>query len=1014
MPSGLTFRTITFGLSLFIFCFALPAVGGGDLHFERLPLSGEIANKNDNLSAVRATVKDKYGFIWFGGENGLARYDGQKLVIYQADATNPRSISANFIWALVIDHDGVMWVGTGRGLNRYNPETDDFDRFMAESDQLGNSHYIINNNINALAVDQDNNLIIGTANGLSIFNPLRTTFQNYLYLRKNSGLSKSFIRDVYVDSKNRIWVGSSTDGLSLFDLKTGKTIYFLHDPDKPDSLIDNDVSAIVEDHLGRLWVGTYGRGISRMNVDEKTFTHYIYDAKNPHSLGGNNIAYIHEDSRQQLWVAVDHGGLSLYQPATDSFTRYRYSPYNLNSLSSDYPRHIYEDEQGNLWIGMFPTGVTFLDRSAAVFSNYFHKPDDQNSLSNNGILAFMEDSDGMLWIGTENGLNTFDRTTGKFKHYFADNNSKNPSQSFGPVLTIEEDAQGNLWLGTWSSGLYRLNKKTGDVRHYAPDETDPRSISNEFVWKVLRDKNDTLWIATEIGGINRYEPATDSFVHYMASPGKPDGLISNQVWTLMEDKRGDIWVATLEGLDRLDKKTGKFTHYLHNPQQKGSISSNQIISLFEDSRGYIWVGTRDAGVNRFDPQTKTFKTLDIRDGLPSSTASSIIEDNNGYIWITTVNGIARIDPETFAIKTYNRTHGLVSNNFNRDATFKDAQGKLYVGSIGGFSVFDPNNMLSESAPPKIAITDFRIFNQTVPIGGENAILHQSILDTKKLTLNYRHLMFAFDVAALDYRSPTNHEYAYKLEGFDKDWIHIGNQRTATYTNIEAGRYTFRVKAANKDGVWNNDGIAIDIEIVPPLWQTWWAYFGYVLLLLVAFYMVAKYRDLRTATNIYRALSATDQLTGIANRTGLLQVIDDVFMGRKIQASLGLLVIDIDHFKLINDTRGHDSGDKVLREFAGLIANHIRAEDKFARWGGEEFVLLCFHVDQRGLLTLAEKLRNVVVQHVFEKDTSPLTLTVSIGVACVKPEEDFESAFKRADIALYEAKATTRNRVVVAE
>ena len=1011
MPSGMAFRYIVYcTLSALLFG-ALPALGSGDLHFERLPLSGEIANKNDNLSAVRATVKDKYGFIWFGGENGLARYDGQKLVIYQADPSNPRSISANFIWAMVIDKQGVMWIGTGRGLNRYNPETDDFDRFMAAPDELGNNHHLINNNINALAVDRDNNLIIGTANGISVFNPDRTAFQNYLYLRKNSGMSKSFIRDLFVDSRNRIWVGSSTDGLSLFDAKTGSATYFLHDPDNPHSLVDNDVSAIEEDYFGRLWVGTYGRGVSRMNEDGKTFTSYLHDPANPDSLSGNNIAFIHEDNQRKLWIAVDHGGLSLYQPETDSFARYRHSPYNINSLSSDYPRHIFEDEQGNLWIGMFPTGVTFLDRSASVFTNYFHKPDDPNSLSNNGILSFMEDSEGVLWIGTENGLNTFDRTSGNFKRYYKDKQSANPSRSFGPVLTIEEDKQGNLWIGTWSDGMYRLNKKTGEVRQYLPDENDPHSLSNEFVWKVLEDKDGVLWIATEIGGINRYVPETDSFVHYTASPGKPDALISNQVWTLLEDKRGDIWVATLEGLDKLDKKTGKFTHYLHNPEQPDGISSNQIISLFEDSRGYLWVGTRDAGVNRFDPATEKFMTLDVRNGLPSSTASSIIEDNNGFIWITTVNGIARIDPDNFSIKAYNRSHGLVSNNFNRDATFKDVLGKLYVGSIGGFSVFDPDYMSADSSPPRVVLTDFRIFNQSIPIGGE--VLEKSILETKKISIGYQDLMFAFDFAALDYRSPSNHEYAYMLEGFDRDWIHIGNQRTATYTNIEAGHYVFKVKAANKDGIWNEKGINLEINIVPPFWQTWWAYLCYLIILVLAFFLAIRYRDMRTTSNIYRVLSITDQLTGITNRAGFLDTIRPVFT-KKIQGNIGLLVIDLDHFKTINDTRGHDVGDRVLQEFSTLILNHIRTGDKFARWGGEEFVLLCFQAEQRGLVTLAEKLRSVVANHVFENNTEPLMVTASIGVAWVKPNESFESAFKRADIALYEAKATTRNRVVIAE
>lgn len=1014
MPSGIPFRPIVCCFLSSLLFWALPVRASGDLHFERLLLSGEVASKNDNLSAVRATVKDRYGFIWFGGENGLARYDGQKLVIYRADPNNPRSLSADFIWSIVIDKNGIMWIGTGRGLNRYNPETDDFDRFMEASGEPGNSRSLINNHIQTMVVDKDNNLVIGTSDGLSVLNPARTSFQNYRYVRPNSGASKSFIREVYVDSHDRIWIGSSTDGLSLFDLKTGKATYFLNDPNQSSSLIDNDVRAIDEDHLGRLWVGSYGHGLSRMNEDGKTFTRYRHDPADPGSLSGDNVTDIHEDSSGKIWIAIDHGGLCVYQPGTDSFTRYRYSPYDINSLSSDQPRHIFEDEQGNLWIGMFPTGVTFLDRSLSVFTNYSHKPDDPNSLDNNGILSFKEDSDGVLWIGTENGLNAFDRTTGKFKRYYKDSQAAKPSQSFGPVLTIEEDAQGDLWLGTWSGGLYRLNKKTGQVRHYFPDKNKPQSLSNEFVWKVLRDKDGVLWLATETGGINRYVPETDSFVHYMAAPDKPDALISNQVWTMREDRRGDIWVATLEGLDRLDKKTGKFIHYLHHPEQPDSISSNQIISLFEDSQGYLWTGTRDAGVNRFDPATGKFITLDVRNGLPSSTVSSIIEDNHGFIWVTTVNGIARIDSRTYAVTVYNRTHGLVSNNFNRDATFKDAQGKLYMGSIGGFSVFDPDHMATESAPPRIAVTDFRIFNQSVPIGGKNKILDKSILVTKKISLDHQHLMFAFDFAALDYRSPSDHQYAYMLEGFDRDWIHIGNQRTATYTNIGAGHYVFKVKAANRDGVWNEDGTSMEIDILPPWWKTGWAYLSYAVIVGLGVFIAFKYRDLRTASNIYRTLSHTDQLTGISNRAGLMDSMKALFADKVVRTNVGVLLMDLDHFKVINDTRGHDAGDRVLKEFSALIRSHIRVEDKFARWGGEEFLLLCVQSEQRGLEALAEKLRTAVMQHVFDKDTEPLSVTVSIGVVLANSDESFESVFKRADLALYEAKKTTRNRVVMAE
>ncbi len=1009
MRARLAFRkkvAVILWLALFV---SLPAASYGNLRFEHLALTGKVADRNDNLSAIRATVKDNRGFMWFGGENGLGRYDSQDLVIYQTDLANPKSISANFIWALTIDHDGVLWIGTGRGLNRYNKNTDDFDRFMADT---AVKNRIPNNNINALAVDQDNSLLIGTANGLSILNPQRTHFQNF-YPHPDGDISSSqnLIRDIFIDKQNRIWVGTSKNGLNLFDRKTGKFFSYLNNPNDPTSISSNDVSAIVEDAKGQLWAGTYGQGLNRMHADGKTFTRYKQNPTDPTSLANNNIPHLLKDTQNNLWIATDHGGLNLYLPETDSFQHFTHNGYDPNSLSSNSPRHIYEDDEGNLWIGMFPTGVAFLDHSTTVFTNYFHKPDVKSSLSNGGLLCFLEDSEGILWIGTENGLNAFDREKNIFTRYFTDENNTQ-GLKLGAVLTIEEDEYGDLWVGTWSGGLHRFSKKTGRIKSYLPTENNATSLSDAFVWKIHRDKDNTLWLATENGGINKYNRATDNFTHYLADRENPDAIISNQVWTIMEDRQEFIWVATLEGLDRFDKTSEKFTHFLHDPNDPNTINSNQIISLFEDSRGKIWIGTRDAGVNIYDPLTNKFSALNVKDGLPSATISSIIEDNMGNIWVTTVNGIVRIEPNTFAIKAFNKAHGLVSNNFNRDATFKDQLGELYVGSIGGFSVFNPKNIIQASPPPPVVFTKFRILNQTVQVNGADGLLQQSITETKKLWLSYKQTMFSFDFAALSYRSPESNKYAYMLEGFDADWHHIGNQRTATYTNISPGHYTFKAKAANKEGVWNDEGTAIAINITPPLWQTWWAYCSYIIVFIGIMYLINNYKNMSIKTNIYRILAATDPLTGVYNRAGLAQAANELFMHRGARANVCLLIFDIDYFKNINDVYGHDVGDQVLKDFTSLVVGNIRTGDTFGRWGGEEFVLLCANTTHDGVLFLAEKIRDIIANNAFQHKHISLNLTVSIGIAYAIHEESFETLFKRADLALYEAKESGRNRVII--
>ncbi len=996
-----------------VFCFlcllALPPRpdAAPNVQFQRFPVVGDGV---DNISAVRAIAQDHRGFIWLGGENGLARYDGREFVLYQTDPDDPHSLSGNYIWSMITDRDGVLWIGTWQGLNRYDPRTDRFERWLKDP---ADEHSISNSDILSLAVDHDNYLIVGTSDGLNILNPERTRVQRYYPTsEKSPTVGENMIQAVYVDSHNRIWLGSN-NGLHRLDRDTGEFTVYLHDPAEPGSLIDNDVYAIAEDQLGRFWVGTQNRGLSRLDPEDNTFTHYRHDPDDATSLPSDQVAALLLDDRNNLWVALDRGGLSLYADESDSFHNFLHHPHDTNSIGSNHPRALFTDDQGDLWVGMFPGGFNYVDTSASVFTNFFHKPDDDNSLRDNGILRFFEDSDGLLWIGTEYGLNAFDRAANRFTRYAATPDEHRGPQ-FGAVLSITEDANGELWVGTWSGGLYRFNKQTGAFFNYFPDAADPHSINSEYIWGVLRDHNDTIWVATGTGGLNRYHPDTDSFSHYTVDPGNANSMISNRVWNAILDSRGDLWLGTLGGLTHFAVATETFTHYTHNPSDPTSISSNHVVSLHEDSRGWIWAGTRDAGLNILDREHNRFRTLTVREGLPSNSISSIIEDDQGNIWITAVNGIAHIDTATFTVAHYNEIHGLASQNYNRDATFRDDRGRLYVGGTNGFSVFDPAELASSSVAPPVAITDFRLFNRSVVPGDPDGLLDAAITETRELTLSYRHTMMSFDFAALSFRSPDRHQYAYMLEGFDQHWNEIGNNRTAVYTNIAPGRYVFRVRAANRDGVWNEDGAAIAITITPPWWRTWWAYLSYAVLFGALVYIANAYNTLRVRSEMYRTLSATDVLTGVSNRAAISEIARAPFLSTQIQRGMGLLVMDLDHFKEINDRLGHDIGDQILKEFATLVANRVRAGDRFARWGGEEFVLLSFAIGRRGLETLAEKLRTLVANHTFDQSHEPVRMTISIGVASAEPGDDFDKLFRRADQALYKAKAGGRNRVCIAE
>lgn len=989
----------------------LPLTCFADLRFDFLPIVAKVNNKDYSIGAVRDIVKDHRGFIWIGGENGLARFDGQRVLVYNYDFDDDKSISSNFIWGLAIDQDNVLWVATTNGLNRYNHIYDNFDRFSTSSPEPLN---ISDNNINALGVSESNHLFIGTSNGLSVFNPERDKItHHYIYKNGYHSTNANFIQTIEVDKNQNIWIGTRNRGVKRFDLATG-SFHKLEVIDKFVDLESGHISAIETNiHDGSLWLGTYNNGVYVLK--DEYIEHYTYQAEAPQTIGSNVITDIYTDTAGVVWIAADHGGINRFNAQTKSFERFKHNPYDKHSLGSNSPFTIHEDDQGNIWVGLFPFGVSFLNHSATLFTNHQHKPDDETSLSNSSILSFYEDSSGTVWVGTENGLNSFEAGSNKIKRHTL-SSENNSASNFIAVLSISEDVNGELLVGTWSNGLYRYNSKTGVSRRYFPDENDPSSINSPFIWKILKDKKDNIWLATETGGLNRYLRESDSFEHFVIDADDPYSISSNQLWSVIEDAYGDIWVATQNGLDKLDKQSSTFKHF-RKKDDGNSISGNQILSLFADSQGLIWIGARDAGLNIFDPQKETFQLVTSKDGLPSQTVFSIVEDQQQNIWVTTFNGVARVNRKDFSIDTLDESLGFLTNTFNRDATFVDKEGKLYLGSIEGVSVFHPEKIELKSTPPPVVITDFRILNKPVRIGkddDEKAILRKSISETKSISLEHYHTMFSFDFAALSYRAAENNSYAYMLENFDADWNYVGNQRTAIYTNIDPGKYIFKVKAANNLGQWNEQGQSIAITIRPPIWRTTWAYISYCLIAIAFIYFVNKHKHLREMSEIYRTLSTTDTLTKAYNRAGIEQIAQNVFENRDNELHIGLMVIDLDHFKRINDNYGHDAGDRVLKEFVMRVNNIIRSDDYLGRWGGEEFILLSSSKNMSGLLNLAEKIRLAIQDETFDASHSNIQVTASIGIANSQGGGTFEEVVKRADVALYQAKTNGRNTVVSAD
>lgn len=803
-----------------------------ELRFQRVMEDSEAIKKN--ASALMTVVQDKSGFMWFGGENGLARFDGLQFKRYEP-SPEPGAPPSNIVRDLLIDHDGVMWIATDRGLCRYVEREDRFDVFRPT---LDDPTTLPHNVITSLALDQNNRLIVGTGSGISIFAADRSRFTSFPLTVGTQAVT--FVLDTFVDSKNRIWVGSREHGLFLLN-QDGKAIrHFVAAAGSRDALQSDVVKSVEEDQFGRIWVGTYGGGVSRLNEGERGFTTYLADAAKPGAIGSNTIWDIFLDSADVLWLSTDQGGLARYQEDSDSFVHYRHSAFDRNTLASNQVQAIYEDRERNLWITTFPDGINFYDRSHSEITNYTHRQNDPNSLSSSAVLDFMQTTDGLLWIGTENGLNLFDVDQRRFvRRYVRDSSSRTGLQA-NAVLSLAEDYTGDIWVGSWGGGLHRFDRITETFRNYSPDRQKPGSISSAFIWDIYLDRDNVLWIATETGGLNRYDRTTDSFQHYTLDQSNPHSISSNFVWAILEDSRGGFWLATVDGLNRMDRATGRFTRYAKNVNDPSTINSVRIRALMEDSAGRIWIGTQDVGAVMFDYTTNRFIHLKWPDSL-APLVTSFVEDNLGYIWASTANGIGRIDPSQFEVRSFHRGQGLVGDNFNRDATFKDRKGQLYFGGTDGFSVFDPRAFMSHGNDFPLVLTDFRLFNRPVTIGAPDSPLARAITYTDHITLHHDHSMFSFAFATLNYRAARENRYVYKLEGFDGEWHEAAGTNTATYTNISPGSYTFKVRSSDRDGNWNHRVAQVGITILPSPWRSLWAYLAYILIgALVALFLVRMF------------------------------------------------------------------------------------------------------------------------------------------------------------------------------
>jgi len=824
-----TISILAFNL-LFLICFISISSGfsqKSEIKFDRISIEQGLSE-----NVVLSLAQDGKGFIWVGTQDGLNRYDGNRVKVFKNNPDDPQSLSNSYVSVIFTDQDGLIWVGTAKGLNRFDSKNEKFIRYFHIKN---NNNSISSNNITAIYQDQSGIFWVGTGDsGLNKFDTETGDFIRYQHNKDNlDTISNNNISTIFEDRSGILWVGTIGGGLNRLDKKTDQFFHYKPDPQNQNSISNGNISTIYEDSNNNLWIGTDGGGLEKFNKDSDQFVHFKQNKNNIKSISHNSIQSIHEDKTGILWIGTNGGGLNLYNPKTKRFVHHLNDPLNNQSLSTDYTTTIFEDKSGIIWIGS-ENGISKFDRFKLKFSHFKHHPDNPDGLSNNFVTAILQDQSGILWVGTQSGgLNKFDPQKNGFIHYKHDPNNLE-TISEGTIYSLVEDKKGRIWIGTQNGGLNRFNPETETFIHYPHKIGVKNSLSSNFVWPIYEDTKGFLWVGTWGGGLNKFNPETEQFFHYKSDPDNTNSLSNDQLSSIIEDSAGNIWVGTFQGLNLFNPDTGIFQHFKNDPDSPNSLSNNAAISLYEDSNGVLWIGTLN-GLNRFNNKTATFSHYNTKDGLPNEVIASILEDKEGMLWISTFNGISRFDSKKEIFTNYNVDDGLQSKRFKANAHFKAADGQIFFGGINGFNAFYPETIKNNTFIPPVVLTDFQLFNRSIkPSTGSR--LSKSISESNRLELSYKDSVFSLEFASLHYSAPEVIQYAYKLDGFDKEWLYTDARKPfATYTNLDGGTYIFRVKGTNSDGIWNEKSTDLKIVIQSQFWKTNWFY---LLLFCIVFAIIA--------------------------------------------------------------------------------------------------------------------------------------------------------------------------------
>jgi len=776
----------------------LPVVDGKGLRFTRL-------STDEGLSQTRVIqiVQDDQGFMWFGSQYGLNRYDGYTFKVFKHEPGRTSSLSGVFIYSLFKDRTGTLWVGCDEFLDKFDPVTEIFTHYRIDTTGAQGETAPVTN----ISQDHTGRLWLSTSRGLYRFDPSTGRIIRNRHDPNNPySLSSDDIRTTGEDREGTFWV-STSEGLDAFDRDTEKVT--LHVP-----LQNLSGTSFYEDRFGAFWIFQItGGGLATFDRKTNTLTHYSFHEGHLSDALQTGVMTMLEDREGNLWFGTFGDGLIKFDRQERKFIRYRNDPANPDSLGQNDVATLFQDREGNIWAGLHMMAPNRFSTRPPLFEKFKHESGNPNSLSGTMVNGIYEGREGILWISSINALNRVDRKTGHYTFY----QTAGPGASPRPTAIVE-DRSGFLWIGSDNHGLARFDPKTGLSRRFRHSPTGQFSLSSDYVTHLLIDHAGTLW-ATTWDGLDRFDPATSHFTAY-----KLDKQTAAQIdIEVKEDRQGTLWIGTHSaGLERFDPATGRFTAiYKRDANDPTSLSNNRVNSVLFDRSGTMWVGTQD-GLGKFDARTGTFKTYYEQDGLSGNAVSCVLEDDSSHLWMSTNNGLSVFDTSKQTFKSYSAADGLPGADLGGwSACFKSPTGEMFFGGFSGGVAFYPDKVVDNPYVPPVVLTDFRLFDRPATVGAHSP-LHKSIGYTSALRLSHDQNVFSLEFSALSYFNPATNRYRYKLDGLDRQWHEVGsNQRLVTYTTLPSAMYTFRVQGATSRGAWSEPGLELAVEILPPWWNTWW-------------------------------------------------------------------------------------------------------------------------------------------------------------------------------------------------